>query len=227
MRFQSSFVAAIVLAIVSPALALPSQWVFDGESVDLEVYSFSELPESGQIVNTPLLFDETGEFFDGDMEADSALFEDWKQQVVRQHNEYRARYGAPNLSWSDALYSDTARYAGQCKFQHSNGGGKYGENLAAGTGNAYGFSSGLKSWMDEASKYDYNKPGFSTATGHFTQVVWKSSKQVACAIANCRGGTIFQQPSKYIVCRYTPPGNFAGRFAENVGRPRRLQADLD
>ncbi|ESK83742.1 PR-1 protein [Moniliophthora roreri MCA 2997] len=227
MRFQSSFVAAVALAIVSPALALPSQWAFDAESVDLEAYSFSELPESGQIVSTPLLFDEAGEFFDGDMEIDSALFEDWKQQVVRQHNEYRARYGAPNLSWSDALYPDTARYAGQCKFQHSNGGGKYGENLAAGTGNAYGFSSGLKSWMDEASKYDYNKPGFSTATGHFTQVVWKSSKQVACAIANCRGGTIFQQPSKYIVCRYTPPGNFAGRFAENVGRPRRLQADLD
>lgn len=57
-----------------------------------------------------------------------------------------------------------------------------------------------------------NRPGFSSGTGHFTQVVWKSSRQVACAIADCRGGTIFQQPSKYVVCRYSPPGNFAGRY---------------
>ncbi|KAF9494069.1 hypothetical protein BDN71DRAFT_1393816, partial [Pleurotus eryngii] len=56
-------------------------------------------------------------------------------------------------------------------------------------------------------------PRILAGTGHFTQVVWKSNKQVACAIGNCRGGTIFQQPSKYVVCRYSPPGNFAGRYA--------------
>ncbi|KXN82228.1 Cell wall protein PRY3 [Leucoagaricus sp. SymC.cos] len=143
---------------------------------------------------------------------------DWKTEVVRQHNAYRAHYGAPSLSWSDALYPGTQQWANQCKFQHSNGKGAYGENLAAGTGTAYGFSNGLKSWMDEASKYDYNHPGFSSGTGHFTQVVWKSSRQVACAIANCRGGTIFQQPSKYVVCRYNPPGNFAGRYRYDLIR---------
>ena len=81
------------------------------------------------------------------------------------------------------------------------------------------------------AKYDYNHPGFSSATGHFTQVsfsskfplwpelidgypqvVWKGSKQVACAIANCGAGTIFGQPSKMIVCRYSPPGNVLGQF---------------
>lgn len=66
--------------------------------------------------------------------------------------------------------------------------------------------------MDEASKYDYNHPGFSSATGHFTQVVWKGSKQVACAIANCGAGTIFGQASKYVVCRYSPAGNVIGHF---------------
>lgn len=66
--------------------------------------------------------------------------------------------------------------------------------------------------MDEASKYDYNHPGFSSGTGHFTQVVWKGSKQVACAIANCGAGTIFGQASKYVVCRYSPAGNIIGHF---------------
>ena len=44
------------------------------------------------------------------------------------------------------------------------------------------------------------------------QVVWKSTTQVACAVANCAAGTIFSQPSNFVVCRYTPPGNYAGQF---------------
>ncbi|KAF8978699.1 CAP domain-containing protein, partial [Cyathus striatus] len=65
-----------------------------------------------------------------------------------------------------------------------------------------------------------NKPGFSSATGHFTQVVWKSSTSIACAIANCPAGTIFNQTSKYVVCRYAPPGNYLGQFPQNVGHPQ-------
>ncbi|KAK0473972.1 PR-1 protein [Armillaria novae-zelandiae] len=212
MQFRVSLIAAVTLAVFASASTLPRDW----EVLDVDTESY--LPESGQITFAPLFFD--GEFeFDMDEDAvNGAILEDWKTSVVRQHNAYRAQYGAAPLTWSDALYPGTLQWASQCKFQHSNGQGKYGENLAAGTGASYGFSDGLKSWMDEASKYDYNHPGFSSATGHFTQVVWKSSKQVACAIANCKGGTIFQQPSKYIVCRYSPPGNFVGRFAENVGR---------
>ncbi|KAF8888246.1 CAP domain-containing protein [Infundibulicybe gibba] len=64
-----------------------------------------------------------------------------------------------------------------------------------------------------------NNPGFSSATGHFTQVVWKGTTQVACAVANCGAGTIFSQASGYVVCRYSPPGNVIGQFPQNVGRP--------
>jgi hypothetical protein len=31
--------------------------------------------------------------------------------------------------------------------------GQYGENLAAGTGAAYGFANGFQDWMDESSKW--------------------------------------------------------------------------
>ncbi|KAG7453158.1 PR-1 protein [Guyanagaster necrorhizus] len=211
MQFQVSLIVAAILAILGSASTLPR----DCEVLDVDNEPY--LREAGQIVFEPLAFDGESEF---GMDGDTSILEDWKTSIVRQHNEYRAQYGAKPLTWSDALYPGASQWASQCKFQHSDGQGKYGENLAAGTGNSYGFSSGLKSWMDEASKYDYNHPGFSSTTGHFTQVVWKSSKQVACAIASCRGGTIFQQPSKYVVCRYSPAGNFAGQFPENVGKHR-------
>lgn len=59
---------------------------------------------------------------------------------------------------------------------------------------------------------------FALFSGGFTQVVWKSSTQVACAQADCAAGTIYNQKSTLTVCRYSPPGNMQGQFAQNVGR---------
>ncbi|KIJ49947.1 hypothetical protein M422DRAFT_65847 [Sphaerobolus stellatus SS14] len=202
MHFKSSLLLVVSLAL--SAVAYPT------ENTDIN-YELID-PEIEQIVFASLDLDA----YDGLDSSQNPMFADWKTDVVKGHNAYRAHYSAPALTWSDALYPGTQQWANQCKFQHSKG--SYGENLAAGTGNAYAFRDGLKGWMDEASKYDWNHPGFSSGTGHFTQVVWKSSKQVACAIANCGGGTIFPQASKYVVCRYSPPGNYEGQYPANVGR---------
>jgi hypothetical protein len=56
----------------------------------------------------------------------------------------------------------------RCVFQHS--GGPYGENLYATSGGPVDAYAVVKPWYDEVSKYDFNNPGFSGATGHFTQV---------------------------------------------------------
>lgn len=41
---------------------------------------------------------------------------------------------------------------------------------------------------DEEKMYDYSKPtGFTHETGHFTQTVWKGTKQLGCAFARCDG----------------------------------------
>ena len=49
--------------------------------------------------------------------------------------------------------------------------------------------------------------GFTAATGHFTQVVWKSTTGLGCGFnAGCR----------MYVCNYSPPGNFLGQFDANV-----------
>ena len=49
--------------------------------------------------------------------------------------------------------------------------------------------------------------------GHFTQLVWKATKEI--------GVGIYYKPGSgtYVVTRYYPPGNMLGTFAPNVRKP--------
>ncbi|KAI0348617.1 PR-1-like protein [Trametopsis cervina] len=136
------------------------------------------------------------------------------QAYLNAHNTIRAQHGASPLTWSDTAAAKAQQWANNCVFQHSGGTlGPFGENLAAGTGSSYGISEAVKSWTDEVSEYDPNNPQPS----HFTQVVWKKSTQVGCAVQTCNG--IFAAsfgPAKFFVCEYSPQGNIIGQFAENV-----------
>ncbi|CAN1173037.1 Pathogenesis-related protein 1B [Linum perenne] len=40
---------------------------------------------------------------------------------------------------------------------------------------------------------------------HYTQLVWRSTKQVGCARVKCRNG------DTYVVCEYYPHGNVVGQ----------------
>ncbi|KAG0280831.1 hypothetical protein BGZ95_008503 [Linnemannia exigua] len=126
--------------------------------------------------------------------------------ILDTHNKHRARHGAAPLTWNAQAAQFGNNWIQQCQFKHS--GGKYGENLAAGYKD---FKTGIDAWYNEVSKYNYNNPGFSMATGHFTQVVWKATKSVGCAKKFCPGSnwTIY-------ICNYDPPGNYQGRFPQNV-----------
>ncbi|KAI0762912.1 CAP domain-containing protein [Fomes fomentarius] len=135
-------------------------------------------------------------------------------QYLQAHNSVRSQHGAAALSWSDDLAAKAQEWANNCVFQHSGGKlGKFGENLAAGTGGSYGIGPAVKSWTDEVSDYDSSNPQAS----HFTQVVWKGTQQVGCAVQSCNG--IFDAsfgPAKYFVCEYFPQGNIIGQFDQNV-----------
>ncbi|EKM81187.1 hypothetical protein AGABI1DRAFT_112878 [Agaricus bisporus var. burnettii JB137-S8] len=143
----------------------------------------------------------------------------FSDQALSVHNSYRAQYGAGALTYDNNLAAGAASYAAQCNFAHS--GGNFGENLFASSGSGATINNAVDSWMAEAAQYDYNNPGFSAATGHFTQVVWKSSTNLGCASQQCTTGSPFGSGEwTNILCRYTPPGNFEGQFPENVGRPQ-------
>lgn len=134
-----------------------------------------------------------------------------QEEALVLHNELRANHHAPPLVWDDQLAHYAQRYANQCRFQHSHG--SFGENIAAGYPSV---SAAIRAWYGEHKEYSYRHPGFSYQTGHFTQLVWKSSRKLGCGYAACEGrnGT----PGYFLVCEYSPAGNITNSqyFRKNV-----------
>lgn len=69
----------------------------------------------------------------------------------------------------------------------------------------------VDNWYAEVQRYNWASPGFSSATGHFTQLVWIASQQLGTGVA-CT-----QNPTQcYVVANYWPPGNYQGQYERNV-----------
>jgi uncharacterized protein YkwD len=134
------------------------------------------------------------------------------EAFLAAHNEARAKHCAAPLTWSPKLAQLAQQWANSlrdkgCQFGHS--GGSTGENLAAGTSGTLDPEAVVKMWYDEVSLYKFPNGGFSMKTGHFTQVVWRGTKQVGCGRSQCKGMDIW-------VCEYDPPGNWERQYRENV-----------
>ncbi|GAC97049.1 hypothetical protein PHSY_004633 [Pseudozyma hubeiensis SY62] len=151
----------------------------------------------------------------------SGSLSSFESTILSIHNTDRAKHSASPLTWSPTLASAAASWAAKCQWGHTPN-NPYGQNIAAGTWTDFGAKDATDLWYDEISQYDFNKGEYSDATGHFTQMVWKSSKQLGCALQKCSGESLgFGSGSgeaKYVVCNYDPPGNYIGRFKENVSQ---------
>jgi uncharacterized protein YkwD len=130
--------------------------------------------------------------------------DDWKMTVLNKHNEFRAKHCAPAMTWDDGIAAAAQTYADACNFDHDPN-NNLGENIASGS------EQPTEMWYSEVSKYDFAMPGFSSDTGHFTQVVWRGSTSLGCGRAQCDFGVFY-------VCRYSPAGNDTGdgQFQQNV-----------
>jgi uncharacterized protein YkwD len=130
--------------------------------------------------------------------------------LLDAHNAYRAKHCAPPLTWSTDIAAAAQRWANRCVFDHDRS-NELGENLAWGT--RLSVREAVSLWYDEVGGYNYAAPGFGSA-GHFTQLVWRGSRQVGCGRAVCGADILF-------VCRYAPAGNFEGEYRQNVSPPCR------
>ena len=150
------------------------------------------------------------------------------KEMLKLHNFHRARHCSPPLVISNRLNGTAQSYAeylaATSTFEHSHmdlDGEGLGENLYM-AWISYGpvkvdAKAAMKSWYDEISMHDFNKPKFSTETGHFTQLVWKGSKKLGVGVALSPNGR-----EVYIVTHYFPAGNIVGPgyFERNVLPPK-------
>ncbi|GFF35216.1 cell wall protein PRY3 [Aspergillus udagawae] len=140
----------------------------------------------------------------------------FKDVVLSASNAYRRDHNASQLSWNETLTTYAKHWAEGCKWKHS--GGPYGENIAFGYSDP---TAAVSAWGDEGQKYNYKLPtGFSEETGHFTQLVWRATREVGCAAFNCgysdgtdakdKEGRYTRAQGWYVVCEYSPAGNVVG-----------------
>lgn len=143
---------------------------------------------------------------------------------VSAHNKWRAEAGvseklsySPELAASAQAWANKLEQNNQCKMRHSEPGGKYGENIY--WASAINWSDGRKelqkkspkqvvdSWGSEKADYNYAKNSCTPGKmcGHYTQVVWRTTRKVGCAVSVCE-----DSQEQVWVCQYQPAGNVVG-----------------
>jgi len=142
---------------------------------------------------------------------------DFNQRLLVAHNEARARVGVPELSWNKDLAADAQVWAKEMaatgRFEHSPdapGQEPQGENLWAGTPRAFSPEAMVGLWTAEKRDYrpgifpNNSRSGDVESVGHYTQMIWRQSRQVGCATAVGRD-------EEFLVCRYSTAGNVYGQ----------------
>ncbi|KAK9097909.1 hypothetical protein Syun_024954 [Stephania yunnanensis] len=133
-------------------------------------------------------------------------------QFLFAHNLVRAAKWEFPLMWDfelqDYANSWAMRRRGDCKLEHSfpEGGFKLGENIYWGSGSSWTPSDAVSAWAGEERYYNYNANHCEEGKmcGHYTQIVWKTTRRVGCARVVCDTGDVF------MTCNYDPVGNVIG-----------------
>jgi pathogenesis-related protein 1 len=128
-------------------------------------------------------------------------------EMLSAHNAYRAQLKLRPLVWSDSLARAAQSWADKLlkrrQFEHESQ-SLHGENLFEIRGGGATPDDVVQDWAFESLDYDYRSNRCHAVCGHYTQVVWRSTVQLGCAVARGSGREVW-------VCRYSPPGNVVGQ----------------
>ena len=139
------------------------------------------------------------------------------QQVLDHHNKVRKEVGVPPLQmssslsayaqqWAEHLAKDGSRiYHSDC--EHPDG-RSLGENIFWGSSSVFDPVDASNSWYEEKKDYQYAPVGsaINKGVGHYTQMVWKYTKEMGLGIAYTQKGGII------VVASYYPAGNIIGSY---------------
>lgn len=138
--------------------------------------------------------------------------------MLAAHNRWRAEVGVPEISWSESLAETAKSWADHlsvsgCAMYHS--GYDYGENIYKVAPLVW--SDGrrqmqkrtpqqiIDGWASERKDYLYNDNVCYGVCGHYTQLIWRDTTEVGCAVAVC------PNQAQIWVCSYAPTGNVEGQ----------------
>jgi len=149
----------------------------------------------------------------------------FRSVIMSAHRRERQQVGSAPLEWDEDLARDAKawgdRLAATYRFEHCSTAGcptsDQGENLWMGTRGAYSLDRMLVAWSREkrllANLSSWEQDHH--AVGHYTQMVWHSTRRIGCAVS-------MNRDDEFLVCRYMEPGNVLG---ESPFRPRTGIAD--
>lgn len=143
-----------------------------------------------------------------------------EDRLLASHNRARDALGIAPLEWDNSLALDAEMWGKHLTrvghLVHSKSDPKdpdpQGENLWAGTRGYYSPEAMVGLWVAEKKNYRHGvfpnvtRTGNLEDVGHYTQVMWRSSKAVGCAVVRGRY-------DDFLVCRYNEGGNVLGEVA--------------
>jgi len=147
--------------------------------------------------------------------------------ITQAHNDVRAMVSPqdplPPLVWDAQLAAVASAWVAMCRdtaapqglIDHnpdrSVGQPSYiGENVFGGSGppSVSAVAQAVQLWASEGASYDYATNSCSGGTcGHYTQIVWRATRKLGCALGDCPGLTYRTS----LVCNYGPGGNVNGQ----------------
>ena len=145
--------------------------------------------------------------------AEGAGLDPFAVKLLAAQNAERDAVGVPRLEWSGKLAQDAQAWAevlareGDLRHAPLEANPEEGENLWMGGKGYYGAEAMIGTFLDEKKAFKKGTfPQVSTTgnwqdVGHYTQIVWRNTRQVGCAVA--QGRTM-----DFLVCRYFPAGNW-------------------
>jgi hypothetical protein len=147
--------------------------------------------------------------------ATSPGLDNINHRILSLHNAARADVGAPPLKWDSTLAVAAASYGPALsrlgRLVHSPRAGRENqrENLWMGQQGRFGPEDMIGTWTAEKNHFspgqfpNVSRTGNWSDVAHYTQMIWKTTTHVGCAIYRDGGWD-------YLICRYSPPGNRDG-----------------
>lgn len=137
-------------------------------------------------------------------------------QLLSAHNAERGEAGVAPLRWSSALALEAGSWADALarkgRLEHASHDARRGsgENLWMGTAGRYSAKDMIGGFISERAKFQpgtfpqVSRTGNWADVGHYTQLIWPTTQEVGCAVAEGPAGDV-------LVCRYAPAGNVIGQ----------------